>query len=171
LLVGYVAPVPDTGLPREIHRLNRCSYGAASESGYIYPGCWLYTIAPEWRFREVPFHNRYSRVPNTCTDRRTVWEANKYMTTFSGRLEPDSEYRREVEEAYKQYLQRLKEADELMASVTAETFLERVQAGLDVIPGTHAYERFAGDELEGSLRAAAARMFMRKLRSGELRVS
>lgn len=93
------------------------------------------------------------------------------MAAFSGSLVPDDEYRREVDEAHKVYLQRLTEADELMARVTADKFVERSCAGLDVIPETHAYERFAADELEGTLRAAAARMFMRKLRGGLMRVS
>ncbi len=91
-------------------------------------------------------------------------------TLFSGSLEPDEEYRRECEQAHKVYLQRLGEADELMARVTVSEFTERMMAGLDVIPETHAYERFASDELEGTLRAAAARMFMRKLCRGTMQV-
>ncbi|MEM4406606.1 MAG: hypothetical protein QXS68_06125 [Candidatus Methanomethylicaceae archaeon] len=78
-------------------------------------------------------------------------------------LSPDEEYRRDVNEAHKRYLERLQEADKLMSRVTVEEFTNALLSGEDPIPGTSAYQRLAGLELEYSLRLAAVRLAMRQM--------
>lgn len=81
-------------------------------------------------------------------------------------LRPDEQYRREVDEAHKRYLERLQQADNLMSRVTVEEFTNALLSGEDPIPGTSAYERLAGQELECSLRLAAVRLAMRQMSAG-----
>jgi hypothetical protein len=79
----------------------------------------------------------------------------------------DDEYRREIDEALKLYLQRLGEADEFMARGTVEEFCSALLSGQDPIPATSAYERLAGQERDLTLRLAAVRLAMRQMRTGK----
>src|SRR5579863_7653035 len=76
-------------------------------------------------------------------------------------LQRDNEYRTEMDEAGKRYMQRLEEADKLMQSIPADEFIRGIRSGDDSLGPMHSYEKLAGQELDLSNHLAAVRLAMR----------
>jgi hypothetical protein len=80
-------------------------------------------------------------------------------------LQPDSQYRQDLEEAHKVYGSRLERASDLTLRVTVGEFTNALLSRKEPTLGVTLYERLAGEELQAAERLAAVRLAIRQIDS------
>jgi hypothetical protein len=110
-------------------------------------------------------------VAGACKGRAVNQARSRTMKQFEGQpVVLDEEFRQEVAEIGARYTSRLREADALMARMTHEDFVHRLTRRTlpkreeeQDQPDYEVYEGLARAEYDYSMKAAGARMYMRKL--------
>lgn len=80
-------------------------------------------------------------------------------------LQPDSQYRQDLEEAHKVYGDRIRRATDLPLRVTVAEFTNVLLSDREPTLGVTLYEKLAGQELQAGERLAAVRLAIRQIDS------